>query len=143
MHQKQYAGFEKTVKYDVPKERKNRGAEILLWGAVILLGVIFFIMFRSGLQKGNTVIVKVDGVTKKVCSLYEDTVFEVQGKNGGTNKIVIKSGKVQIQEASCPDKLCVHEHAISCGGQSIICLPNKVVVEIQLKEEQDADIIAR
>ena len=33
--------------------------------------------------------------------------------------------------ADCPDKLCVNQHAISSNGETIVCLPNKVVVEVE------------
>ena len=33
--------------------------------------------------------------------------------------------------ADCPDKLCVHQHAISANGETIVCLPNKVVAEVK------------
>ena len=34
-------------------------------------------------------------------------------------------------EADCPDQICVNHLAISRDGESIICLPNKVVIAIE------------
>lgn len=47
-----------------------------------------------------------------------------------TNVCVIKDGKVYMKEANCPDHLCVHTKAIDHKGGSIVCLPNKVVIEV-------------
>ena len=43
---------------------------------------------------------------------------------------MIRDGGARIEEASCPDRLCVGMGVIRRAGQSIICLPNQVVVEI-------------
>ena len=37
----------------------------------------------------------------------------------------------QIRQADCPDRLCVHMGKIGLNGQSLVCLPHEVVVEIQ------------
>ena len=34
-----------------------------------------------------------------------------------------------MTEADCPDQLCIHQRAVDAGGGSVICLPNKVVIE--------------
>ena len=44
--------------------------------------------------------------------------------------------------ADCPDKLCVHQKAVSRDGESIICLPNKVVVSIEGGEDREMDAVA-
>ena len=57
------------------------------------------------------------------------------------NKIKIADGKVWVTEASCPDKLCVKQGKIDKDGQSIICLPNKVVVKIVSDKTNDVDAV--
>ena len=47
------------------------------------------------------------------------------------------------EEQDCPDKLCVHQKAISKNHEMIVCLPNKVVVEVTGSEENGFDSIAR
>ena len=46
-------------------------------------------------------------------------------------------------EADCPDQLCVHQKAISKDRETIVCLPNKVVVEVKSKTESEFDSIAK
>ena len=46
-------------------------------------------------------------------------------------------------EADCPDKLCVHQKAISKNNETIICLPNKVVVQVTSGEESEFDSVAK
>ena len=56
-----------------------------------------------------------------------------------TNTLVIENGKADMISADCPDKLCVNQHAISSNGETIVCLPNKVVVEVEDGEEAQFD----
>jgi len=48
---------------------------------------------------------------------------------------------VHILESNCPAKVCVHAGWISLPGETIACLPNKLLVEIKgEKQEYDAVI---
>ena len=40
-----------------------------------------------------------------------------------------------MTSADCPDHLCVKQKVISKEGESIICLPNKVVVTVKKRHE--------
>ena len=82
-------------------------------------------------RKGSTVVISVDGRDYKSFPLDEDTRFVIDGYHGGSNVLVIENGEAYLESASCPDKLCVNMGKISKVGQSIICLPNKVVIEIR------------
>jgi hypothetical protein len=48
-----------------------------------------------------------------------------------------------MTEADCPDKLCVQEKAVSKNGETIVCLPHRVVVEITSEEENEIDGVTR
>ena len=57
----------------------------------------------------------------------------------GTNVLYVDSEGVSMKEANCPDKLCVKQGKIKNSSRSIVCLPNRIVVEISGKEgEVDA-----
>ena len=98
---------------------------------VIILAVLGMLLFRSF---GDTVTVTVDGDVFGEYSLNENTTVEIR-TNYGTNILVIQDGKAFVESASCPDGICSAHKPISYDGESIICLPNKVVVSI---ESQDA-----
>ena len=48
-----------------------------------------------------------------------------------------------MTKADCPDKLCVNQNAVSKNGESIICLPNKVVVTVDSSENSEFDAVAQ
>lgn len=84
--------------------------------------------------------VKVRGEIEGVYSLAKDRTIKI---NGGTNVLKIRNGSADMTEADCPDKLCVNQKAISKNGESIICLPNKVVVTIESSEDSVFDAVAQ
>ena len=86
------------------------------------------------------VAIKVDGATEGTYVLTEDRRIEI---NHGTNILEIKDGEDSMIEADCPDQICVHEKAISADGESIICLPNKIVVEVESDKESELDAVMK
>ena len=48
-----------------------------------------------------------------------------------------------MEDADCPDQICVNHRAISRDEESIICLPNQTIVTIRGGEEPEVDEIAR
>lgn len=62
----------------------------------------------------------------------------------GYNLIEIGDGKVRVIEASCPDKLDVKQGYISKTGEIIVCLPNRLTIEIKgIEDEKEVDHISR
>ena len=91
-------------------------------------------------RDGDTVIVTVDGQIYGEYSLNTDRQVEIV--NGeGYNLLVIEGGKAFVKSASCPDGICSSHRAVSKDGESIICLPNKGVIEIRARGQEQPDII--
>ena len=99
-------------------------------GLFALLLILFFTK-----STGNEVVVSVDGTVTKTFSLSENVTYEIRGYDGGRNFLVIENGEAYLTEASCPDHLCIHMGRIKNVGQSIICLPNRVTVEIRGRDK--------
>lgn len=100
----------------------------------ILMIVILFISCMGLLagkiilsRQGGYAVVSVDGKEYGTYSLNKKQAIDING----TNTLQIEEGEADMIEADCRDKLCVHQKAIQKKGETIICLPNKIVVEIQ------------
>ena len=108
----------------------------LLLLLVIALGLCMY-FFRG---PGDCVSVTVDGELLGVYSLSKDTVLEINtGEHEEEhNLLVIKDGMAYVESASCPDGICVSHKPISRSGESIVCLPNRVVITVTESEENDA-----
>lgn len=86
-------------------------------------------------------VVKIDGNDHKEFLLSEDVDYTIGFEDGRYNKLVIKDGFAKIIEASCPDKICVNHQKIQKLGETIVCLPNKVMIEIESEDISDLDAI--
>ena len=98
-------------------------------------------------QQNNTddnavVVVTVDGSEQGRYPLNQDVEKRFDFADGSYNVLRISDGKVEISEASCPDQICVKHRNIHYKNETIVCLPNKLVVEIVGGEENDIDAIA-
>ena len=74
--------------------------------------------------------------------LSKDQTYEIPVEEG-TNVMKIQNGEVTMSKADCPDQICVNHRAVSRNGESIICLPNQVVVTVVSSEESDVDAVAQ
>ncbi|SFR63451.1 NusG domain II-containing protein [Anaeromicropila populeti] len=115
---------------------------ILVLVMVVLAGA-FFIGREFVFSENNLVVqVKVEGQVYKTVSLREDIFLEIVNSKGKKNVLEIKDGKASITHADCPNQYCVHHKEISKAGESIICLPNQVVVSIKGDEEAELDAVS-
>ena len=114
----------------------------LLAGIVLCSGVVFAVMALTGILRdsGGKMFaeVTVDGRLYGEFPLYEDIVVDID-ETLGNNTLVISEGRAYISEADCPDKYCVQHRAVSNAGETIICLPHKLVLEIKSQENEAAD----
>ena len=62
----------------------------------------------------------------------------------GKNIIEIVDEKIGMYEADCPDKVCYVPEYISKSGETIVCLPHRVVIEVkgEIPDKDQHDIVA-
>lgn len=104
----------------------------------ILLGIAaVLLIFTQMVQKknGTWVVITLDGKEYGRYLLEKDQEIKVQSE-AGQNCIRIKNQVVWMEEADCPDKYCVSKGKISKTNQTIVCLPHKLVVEIEAAEKE-------
>lgn len=118
-------------------------ADLILLGAAIAAALIFYLVFYTSDSKGDTVYVTVDGEFYAQYPLDSDTDTVIPGAEGLNNRLVISGGSADIVSADCPDKLCVNQKPISLDGETLVCLPNRVVVEIRSESENSIDAVAQ
>lgn len=100
--------------------------ETIFIASILVIAWILWLGFQiSGQRSHNTIRITVDGKEFGTYSLSKDQVIHI----GDTNVCEIKDGKVTMIEATCPDHYCMKQKAVDEHGGSIICLPNKVVIE--------------
>lgn len=121
------------------KEKTMKKNDWLLLIVILLTAaLIFFIRYFVGDEHPGYVTVRVGGEITETYDLSEDQTVKI---NGGTNVMKIEDKTVNMIDANCPDKLCVHQKPISKNNESIICLPNNVVVQIVSQDESELDAV--
>ena len=113
----------------------GRGTIALKRGDLYLIaGCLLAAMLFCGLwlllrRDGGTVIVEQDGLETARYALHKDRTVKIEGEEG-YNLLIIEGGEVWLLEADCPNQLCVKMGKIRSAGQSIVCLPHRLVVRI-------------
>lgn len=117
-------------------------ADVLLLGGLALVGCVFGLALLLTRQGGEQVQIRVAGEVVETIPLAKDRTYQITGADGGTNELVLRDGQAWVAEATCPDVLCVHMGKISQNGQSIVCLPHQVVIEVIGMTSSDIDLTA-
>lgn len=108
---------------------------------LLLLALLIWVSFNLiNKKESEFVIVLRDGEVIAGYPLLEDQAMTISDESG-YNLLMISDGEASISDADCPDRLCVRQKAISRKGESIICLPHKLVILIESREEGDVDAI--
>lgn len=104
--------------------------DIYLIIGILFLGILGVWWINRRGETGGQAQVTVDGQVYGTYALaMEQTV--VITTQWGENTLRISGGQAQMTEADCPDKYCVEHIPVNQTGETIICLPHRVVVEIQ------------
>lgn len=100
--------------------------DFILLTVIIAVASALAVIFLKVKSDGKTLAVKVDNKT-----VYEyplDTDREIVLEH---NTAVIKDGKAFMLSADCKNQICVNSGKISKRGECIVCLPNRVILEIK------------
>ena len=119
-------------------------ADIVLLIVILAVGIPMSVLSLTAGTGGDKVKISTDGQVYGIYPLNEDCEIDVT-EDGHTNHITIKDGQVSMSYSTCLNQVCVNTGAISETKDSIVCLPNRVVVEIISSGDGkggDADVIS-
>jgi len=116
---------------------------------VILLVISFvpmavFAMNQSKEEEGNKVIAIItqDGKVIREVDLTghtENEQFMIKGKGKQYNLIEVENEQIRIKEDNSPDQIGVKMGWKGIPGQTIICLPHKVLIEIVAEKPEEME----
>ena len=109
-----------------------RKADVILLIILVIVGLVCTVIVSRSGSAGDSVVIEQNGDLFATYSLNEDRTVTVEGAKT-TNIVKISNGEVIMSESTCKNQVCVRHSAISRSGESIICLPNRVVVRIEGK----------
>ena len=116
-----------------------RKKDLILCVVLLVAGIICWLVMRLVLPTGNTADVYIDDKLVRTIDMTVDDTYELN-TDRGSNTVVVESGKISDDDADCPDKVCVNMGWKSRRGETITCLPHKLVIEIQGGRERGIDV---
>lgn len=120
--------------------KRLRNDIILLLVILLLAGALFLYQRLGGNGQSSCAEIRQDGTLIGTYELTEAQTIPVRCE-GGYNLIQIAEGQVSVTDADCPDQLCRKQRSISRDGESIICLPHKLVICIRSVQESTTDAV--
>lgn len=116
-------------------------ADFLLIALALVAAAGIYLFYSAGAEEGLVAVVTVDGEWRAELPLDAAENSATIETDWGYNTVTAKDGAVFIAEADCRDHICVEHKKISKVGETIVCLPHKLVVEIVGERAADFDAV--
>ncbi len=116
--------------------------DMIMIGVVVAIALVLFVginLYAEKNTKDAKAVVTVDGKEYGSYPLAKDTAVQIKQEDGSHNLLIIEDGAASMDEASCPDKICVRHKHVDKTGETLVCLPNRVVVEIKNGKAAEVD----
>ena len=103
-----------------------------------IIGILIFLLalgiwiYPYMQEEGKLCRITVDGKLHSEISLSDDCEVKLSGCI-----VKVRDGEVYVTDSDCPDKVCENTGKISKSGESIICVPNRISIEISGEAEND------
>ncbi len=121
-----------TIKHDL----------ILLAVFILIAAILFLMLNRTDKTEGNYVYITLDNIEYATIPLDKDTVLSIDSDKG-KNIVVVSDKEVYVESADCPDQICVDHANIMYEGETIVCLPHRLIITIISKEGSETDAISQ
>jgi hypothetical protein len=125
--------------------------DIIIVALLILISFLPFTIFSAvqaktmnGDVKNRVATITLDNKKIRKIKLTGNTKtfqFTIHSGDGDENTIEVQKDRIRIKSANCPDQNCVLTGFIEKPGQTIVCLPHRLVIEIKSDREPSQDII--
>ena len=123
--------------------RKTRTWVLLIGGlALVLAALSWYTLTRRA--PGRIAEVVQDGRVLRTIDLDRVTeahTFTVECPEGGCNTVLVRPGAICVQEADCPDRICVEQGWLADRASPIVCIPHRLVIRLQ-GETQGPDAVS-
>ena len=127
-----------------PKLRPTLWDGLVVLSVLLLLAVSVLGLWHGGQSTALTAVISVDGETVEQVDLskLEEPEEKTLHANGYTLHLRLDATGAVVAESDCPTQDCVHTGKITRSGQSIICLPARVTIQLSgAAEENDVDVV--
>lgn len=121
--------------------------------AVILLFALIFMGIRwlqdtdqSYINGNYSAMIKIDNEIYKTVELTTETQYVEIRNDRGYDILKIRDNGIEVVESDCPQKICFTFGLITKPRETIICIPMRMVIEIngtQVDTDNEIDVIVQ
>lgn len=115
---------------------------VVLTFASFLPVIIFGYQQSQAVNTEKEAVLRVDGQEIKTFALTTSTkayTYTYEDEDGDYNIIEVDGNRIRIREASCGDQICVQRGWVQKNGETIVCLPHKLVIEVRSVNGGESD----
>ena len=126
-----------------PELRPTGWDSLVVLAVVVLAAASAWMVWRGPAGEGNlTAVVSIDGAEVERIDLETDSEPRTYSHNGYTLTVNLRpdgEAGVRVETSDCPTQDCVHTGTITRAGQSIVCLPARIIIQLQGGAQADGD----
>ena len=118
---------------------------ILIFTALAVIGAVGTYEIKHTTSTNKTACIYVNGEIYKKINLddvKESYTIELDNGSGGHNTVLVEHDGISMQDADCPDKICVKTGKIKNSFSSAVCLPNRVTLRLEDTSDEDVDAVS-
>ena len=104
--------------------KRKEGILLFFLIAAALAGILLIQWRKHSAPSASRIRVEIGGQLFGEYDLSENQQIDLDGHN----LLQVQNGSAFMTEADCPDQLCIRNFRIDHVGDTIVCLPNRVVV---------------
>lgn len=117
-------------------KKGDKIAAMIIVGLIIISAIGVFVYKQYSKGSHHIAVIKQDGKIIKTIDLNEVTEksqIKIPYKDEDFNTIEVEPGRIRFIDADCPDKVCIKTGWLSEPGQTAVCLPHKLMININGK----------
>lgn len=107
-----------------------KGDIIIIISVIISALLIFFITSDMLIYESDVIFVEINLNGDIIHKLSIEDDVEILVEDNYQNLVVIEGNSVKVINSTCPDGVCENFGNIQKEGQTIICMPNKLIIQI-------------
>ena len=116
----------------------KKKSDLVLILVFCMAALIALLAVRAVRREGSYAQVRIDGEIYGNYSLSENQTIDLRGEDF-VSRLEILDGAADMTLADCPDQICVHHPPVRYRGETIVCLPHRLVVEVISDEEESSE----
>lgn len=120
----------------------NKSDKILFLIITIVFIMSMYIIFKNKSDGNRALVLKNGEIILEIDLTLEEQEYIVNGENGPV-RILAGNGKIKVIEEDSPYHICSKQGYISASYETIVCLPNKISIEISNKIDDKIDTVVK